>query len=1158
MNVTKKTKRGILVLLVGAVILAIGVSTLCTKLATKEQKQNSHSKLELIDSLIQDSKASETEITENYDQQYQAKADSVAFLAKNSDDFTYSDEQMDELRDVLNVDYIAIQNASGTVLAKSGKVPSKDKESHTYTAKIDSGHKVRIVHNTDTLDANLAVNASLSYVLDDVHVGQNGFAFAVHSVKKTILFYPDDSLIGDQAADHGIDISKMKDGSDLDITIDGTKYFCSVHQVDKGLIAVAVPYSEIRANRTMTIAIALVIYFILAGMIILYCTFLAQEHAKADADSANSANNATGAIGTAATDKTASNADERQIGGHTGAGSTGTSGMNASRRRYNRALGNKVLCIAIIGSLLSFGVTYYTQTLLTLSQQSITSNARGTEMLDTLSRNSSTVQTETTEYQKQCLEKVELGAYIIQHTDKDDLTQKYMISLRNALQVSNLSLFNTKGKIQASDSNLWSFSLSKDKDDQTYEFWSILDGTKDEIVQDIQTDDEGNPKQYIGKAIVDDNHQTVGMLEIGVTPDALEKATLNTDLATVLQGIQIGKGGFAFAVDTKDNTFAYFPKKKLMDQSVTDYGMTESMLVADYNDFITIDGTRYYCASGKFSHYITYVAVPFRSMNQAALPVSILATAVMFVFLLLLWWLFSFTRDSEAETPYPSPLKTASAPAGTFDPAGRNGLAASTGSAGAQNTGMAHGAAEEYQAGITSVSGQSHRPVPAGKSGTTESSKGSDAAKTGSNIVNVDLGGGRTGRSRAATARWSHRGIAWEDMTAGQKTFFLVNHVLMVLAFVVLIAVVFANNIFADDSLIRFILRGKWQHGINLFSITYCILIGISIIELTIILRKIVMWIAGFLNARGETICRMLDNFLKTFSFLFILYYCLSILGVDTHTLLASAGILSLVIGLGAQSLVADILAGLFIIFESEFQVGDIVTIDGFRGTVVEIGVRTTKVKEGSGNVKIFSNSSVKNILNMTKDYSIISVDMVVKYSEDLHYIEKVLRDEFPKIKRNLPTIVEGPFYRGVSAQNMDTMTIRIIAKCLEHDRVQLDRDLRRQMKLVFDDYDINIPSSEIGAIRPAATPAELPDEQDDDSGKAGGKDGKKDKEKGKDKSKEKGKDKGKDKDKDRIKGKNKSKQLDSERLKRLQERQADNFVKQQTEEFQKTDITED
>ena len=72
----------------------------------------------------------------------------------------------------------------------------------------------------------------------------------------------------------------------------------------------------------------------------------------------------------------------------------------------------------------------------------------------------------------------------------------------------------------------------------------------------------------------------------------------------------------------------------------------------------------------------------------------------------------------------------------------------------------------------------------------------------------------------------------------------------------------------------------------------------------------------------------------------------LSTWGVNTSTLLASAGVLTLVIGLGAQSLVADVVAGLFIVIEGEYLVGDIVVIDGWRGTVKEIGIRTTKVEE--------------------------------------------------------------------------------------------------------------------------------------------------------------------------------------------------------------------
>ena len=91
-----------------------------------------------------------------------------------------------------------------------------------------------------------------------------------------------------------------------------------------------------------------------------------------------------------------------------------------------------------------------------------------------------------------------------------------------------------------------------------------------------------------------------------------------------------------------------------------------------------------------------------------------------------------------------------------------------------------------------------------------------------------------------------------------------------------------------------------------------------------------------------------------------------------------------LVIGLGAQSLVADILAGMFIIFEGEFQVGDIVTVGDWRGTVVEIGIRTTKIQDGGQNIKIISNKDVCGVINMTRDYSYAWVDLGIEYGESL------------------------------------------------------------------------------------------------------------------------------------------------------------------------------
>ena len=236
-------------------------------------------------------------------------------------------------------------------------------------------------------------------------------------------------------------------------------------------------------------------------------------------------------------------------------------------------------------------------------------------------------------------------------------------------------------------------------------------------------------------------------------------------------------------------------------------------------------------------------------------------------------------------------------------------------------------------------------------------------------------------------------------------------------------------------------------------------MIGICIVEIITIVRRLIMWLAHSMNAKGETICRLVDNFLKFAVVIALAYYCLGTLGVDTTALWASAGILTLIIGLGAKSLVSDILAGLFIVFESEFQVGDIVTVDTFRGTVIEIGIRTTKIKDSTGNIKIFSNSTIGNVLNMTKDYSAVTCDITVKSDEDLKELEDIMEEEFPAIKEKLPAIVDGPFYRGIAEFTDDGVVVKITAKCQESDRIQLERDLRRQLKIVLNKHKINVKS---------------------------------------------------------------------------------------------------
>ena len=146
---------------------------------------------------------------------------------------------------------------------------------------------------------------------------------------------------------------------------------------------------------------------------------------------------------------------------------------------------------------------------------------------------------------------------------------------------------------------------------------------------------------------------------------------------------------------------------------------------------------------------------------------------------------------------------------------------------------------------------------------------------------------------------------------------------------------------------------------------------------------------------------------------------------------------------------------------------GDIVTIGDWRGTVVEIGIRTTKILDGSGNIKIISNSDVTGVINMTREYSYSWVDVGIEYGESLERVESILADEFPKIRERIPNILDGPFYKGVVSLGDNSVNIRIMVLCAEGDRVQMERDLNREMKLIFDRHNISIPYPQLVLNRP-------------------------------------------------------------------------------------------
>lgn len=213
---------------------------------------------------------------------------------------------------------------------------------------------------------------------------------------------------------------------------------------------------------------------------------------------------------------------------------------------------------------------------------------------------------------------------------------------------------------------------------------------------------------------------------------------------------------------------------------------------------------------------------------------------------------------------------------------------------------------------------------------------------------------------------------------------------------------------------------------------------------------------------KGKAIINLLSSFIKYISAIILIFLILSICGVDTTTLLAGAGILSLIVGLGAQPLIEDIIAGLFIVFEDVFDVGDIIIIDDFRGTVKEMGIRTTKIEDAGGDIKVVNNSDIRSLINMTSELSLAICDIDIDYNESLENVEKIINNNLAKIKENNPKIISGPYYLGVQNLGQSGVTLRFTANCKEIFKYQVQRDLNRDIKILFDKNNITIPFAQV------------------------------------------------------------------------------------------------
>ena len=213
---------------------------------------------------------------------------------------------------------------------------------------------------------------------------------------------------------------------------------------------------------------------------------------------------------------------------------------------------------------------------------------------------------------------------------------------------------------------------------------------------------------------------------------------------------------------------------------------------------------------------------------------------------------------------------------------------------------------------------------------------------------------------------------------------------------------------------------------------------AVLILLLLFIAEGVISYVLGLLKPkrnRTRTLISLGRNILRYAVILLAFCVGLTIFNVDVVTILAGLGILALIIGFGAESLIADIVTGMFILIDNQYNVGDIIEVEGFRGTVTDISVRTTVLTDVGGNIKIINNSDMKNILNRSNNTSRAVADFPVPYGTDFAKLEEQIPTLLQSIHAAHPDVMKAvPVYLGIQTFADSAVVLRFVVEVAEAD----------------------------------------------------------------------------------------------------------------------------
>lgn len=216
---------------------------------------------------------------------------------------------------------------------------------------------------------------------------------------------------------------------------------------------------------------------------------------------------------------------------------------------------------------------------------------------------------------------------------------------------------------------------------------------------------------------------------------------------------------------------------------------------------------------------------------------------------------------------------------------------------------------------------------------------------------------------------------------------------------------------------------------------------------------------------RAKTLTRMFSTSARIIIWVFAVVFILIQLGVDIAAIVAGAGFFGLAFGIGAQSIIQDILSGIFIIVENQYRVGDIVELNGNSGEVVDITMRITQLRDIDGNAHFIPNGEIKHSINKSFGYSKINMSVNVAYEMDIDKVEKVINQTGQELAKNPEFgkyIEEVPSFARIDNFGDSGVEIKIFGMVSPGKQWKIAGEFRRMLKKNFEKNKIVIPFQQV------------------------------------------------------------------------------------------------